>query len=141
MKKFFSILSEVNKMILVATIVSIVLCLLSLIGVAFGQVGWLIGVAIGSIIEILNIILLYKGSEMMLKEGRTPLFLVFYFLRMFLFAGGIILCVVMQYVLHIEPFTYSFWGVLIGFTPMQIIVMVVMAKTGKSPLNMKDNNE
>lgn len=78
---------------------------------------------------------------MMLKEGRTPLFLVFYFLRMFLFAGGIILCVVMQYVLHIEPFTYSFWGVLIGFTPMQIIVMVVMAKTGKSPLNMKDNNE
>jgi len=140
MKKFFKNLSEVKKMIFISFIVGIILCLIALFGVFSGQPGWLIGVAIGSVIEMVNIYFLYKGSDMALKESRTPLFLLFYFGRMLLFAGGIILCVVMQYSLHIDAFKNSFWGVLIGYTPMQIIVVIVMAKTGKSPMNMRDSN-
>lgn len=141
MSKKFKNYSEVSKMVVVATIVGIILCLFSIIGVCFGQPGWLIGVAIGSVIEVLNIFFLYKGSDMALQIGKTPLFLIFYFARMILFAGGIIFAVVMQYVCHIAAFTNSFWGVLIGYTPMQIIVIVIMAKTGKSPLNMRENND
>lgn len=138
MKKLFENLSELKKMILISTIVGLSLTLLAVIGVVFGQPGWIIGVAIGSVIEIANIVFLYKGSDMALKEEKTPYFLIFYFARMALFAGGIILCVVMQYVLHIDAFVNSFWGVLIGYTPMQIIIVIVMAKNGKSPLNMNE---
>lgn len=139
MRKSFKNYNEVTKMLVVSTIVGIILSLLALIGLAFGQPGWVIGVAIGSVIEIANIYFLYKGSDMCIKESKTPLFLLFYFARMILFAGGIIFCVVMQFSLHNEVFTNSFWGVLIGYTPMQIIVVVIMAKTGKTPLNMRDN--
>lgn len=141
MKNFFNKLNEVSKMMVIALIVGIVLCLLSLVGLAFGQPGWIIGVSIGSVIEVLNIFFLYKGSDFALHEGKTPLFLFSYFARMILFAGGIILCVIMQYNLHISAFTYSFWGVLIGYTPMQIIVCIVMFKSGKTPLNMNENNK
>lgn len=128
-------------MVLLASFVGLILIIFSIIGAIFGQPGWLIGVALGSLIEVINIVFLYKGSDMALKDGKTAFFLLFYFGRMILFAGGIILCVVMQYKLEIQAFTNSFWGVLIGYTPMQIIVIIVMLKTGRTPLDMTGKND
>ena len=54
---------ELIKMLEYAAIIALALCLLALIPLfVFGQPGWLIGVAIGSVIEIINLFLLFKGS-------------------------------------------------------------------------------
>lgn len=118
-------LSELQKMLLLAALVSVVLIGLSCIGLAFGQPGWLIGVASGSIIEIISIVLLYKGSSEVLKAQKPGLFLLFYALRMILFIGLILGLVLLQYKAQIEVFTNSFWGALIGYTPMQLVVIIV----------------
>ena len=112
-------------MLLLAALVSVILIGLSCIGLAFNQPGWLIGVSLGSLVEILSIILLYKGSSEVLKEQKPGIFLLFYGLRMILFIGLIVGLVLLQYKANIEIFTNSFWGALIGYTPMQLIVIIV----------------
>ncbi len=125
MKQKLASLSELQRMLLLAALVSIVLIGLSCIGLAFNQPGWLIGVSLGSLVEILSIILLYKGSSEVLKEQKPGIFLLFYGLRMILFIGLIVGLVLLQYKANIEIFTNSFWGALIGYTPMQLIVIIV----------------
>ena len=125
MKQKLASLSELQRMLLLATLVSVVLIGLSCIGLAFNQPGWLIGVSLGSLVEILSIILLYKGSSEVLKEQKPGIFLLFYGLRMILFIGLIVGLVLLQYKANIEIFTNSFWGALIGYTPMQLIVIIV----------------
>lgn len=125
MNNRLSNLSELQKMLLLAALVSVVLIGLSCIGLAFGQPGWLIGVASGSIVEIISIVLLYKGSSEVLKAQKPGLFLLFYALRMILFIGLILGLVLLQYKAQIEVFTNSFWGALIGYTPMQLVVIIV----------------
>ena len=123
MKKITN-LSELQKMLLLAGVVSIVLIGLSCIGLAFNQPGWLIGVSIGSVVEIICIVLLYKGSSEILKNEKPGFFLFFYMLRMVLFVGTVLGLVLLQYKANIEVFNYSFWGALIGYTPMQAVVIV-----------------
>ena len=125
MKQKLASLSELQRMLLLAALVSIVLIGSSCIGLAFNQPGWLIGVSLGSLVEILSIILLYKGSSEVLKEQKPGIFLLFYGLRMVLFIGLIVGLVLLQYKANIEIFTNSFWGALIGYTPMQLIVIIV----------------
>lgn len=125
MNNRLSNLSELQKMLLLAVLVSVILIGLSCIGLAFGQPGWLIGVASGSIVEIISIVLLYKGSSEVLKAQKPGLFLLFYALRMILFIGLILGLVLLQYKAQIEVFTNSFWGALIGYTPMQLVVIIV----------------
>lgn len=125
MNNRLSNLSELQKMLLLAALVSVVLIGLSCISLAFGQPGWLIGVASGSIVEIISIVLLYKGSSEVLKAQKPGLFLLFYALRMILFIGLILGLVLLQYKAQIEVFTNSFWGALIGYTPMQLVVIIV----------------
>ena len=125
MKQKLASLSELQRMLLLAALVSVVLIGLSCIGLAFNQPGWLIGVSLGSLVEILSIILLYKGSSEVLKEQKPGIFLLFYGLRMILFIGLIVGLVLLQYKANIEIFTNSFWGALIGYTPMQLIVIIV----------------
>ena len=73
---------ELIKMLEYAAIIALALCLLALIPLfAFGQPGWLIGVAIGSVIEIINLFLLFKGSEVSLKKLKVTMYMLFYFLR------------------------------------------------------------
>ena len=61
----FRKLAELYKMLIVAGLVAAFLLLLSLIPLfVFNQPGWLIGVAIGSVIEITNIALLYICSNL-----------------------------------------------------------------------------
>lgn len=123
MKKFGQ-LSELNKMLFLAIIVSLILIGLSCIGLFYSQPGWLIGVSSGSIIEIINIVLVYKGSGQILKEQKPALFLLYYFLRTFLIIGLITALILLQYKAKLSCFDYSFWGALIGYTPMQIVIIV-----------------
>lgn len=125
MKKFINKLSELQKMLLLAACVSLISIGVSCVGLVYSQPGWLIGVSLGSIVEIINIVLLYKGNILVLKGQKTALFLLFYGLRMLLFVGLVALLVILQYKAGIEAFKYSFWGALIGYTPMQLIVIIV----------------
>lgn len=141
MKKLWSKLSELQKMLLLASIVGLVFILASIIGVIFGQWGWMIGVSLGTLVELLNLFFLYKGSEMALKNSKTALFLTMYFVRMMLYAGGLILLVLLQFTWKVSVFNNSFWGYLIGITPMQLVVIIVMARSGKSPLDIAKKEE
>ena len=128
MRKSLANLTELQKMLLLALLVSLFLMACSCIGLFFNQPGWLIGVSIGSVVEIINIVLLYKGSNQVLKEEKPGLFLLFYAVRMILFVGVVLVLVLLQYKAYIEAFNYSFWGALIGYTPMQLVVVIVSLK-------------
>lgn len=128
-------------MLLLALAVGIVLILGSLVGVFFSQYGWIIGVSLGTAIELINIWLLYKGSELTLKYFKTSLFLLTYFSRMVLYIVGILVLVLLQFNFEIHVFDNSFWGFLIGITPMQVVVIVVMARSGKNPIDIAEKKE
>ena len=125
MKSKIQSLSELTKMLLLCLAVSIVFIGVSAVGLFFNQPGWLIGVSIGCVIEAINIVLLYKGSGQVLRNEKPALFLVFYFLRTFLVIAAITGLILLEYKAQVPAFKYSFWGVLIGYTPIQIIVIVV----------------
>ena len=147
MKNFIAKLSELSKMLILAGLVAFGLLLLSLIPlIAFHQTGWLIGIALGSAIEILNIFLLYKGNEFVTKKGKPVLFLIFYFLRMALFLTGFLLTAILgfgfkvagnEYIPVVNAFINSIWGVLIAYTPLQIVVIVVMLASNKSEIRLR----
>ena len=121
-------LSEMKKMVVIWAIVSFVLIAASTIGLFFNQPGWLIGVSLGCLIELISITLLTRGTTEILKNEKPSLFLLFYGLRMILFIGTILFLVLMQYQFYVEAFNNSFWGALIGYTPMQAIVIIVQLK-------------
>lgn len=141
MKKCWSKLSDLKKMLLLACLIGLVFILASIVGAVFGQWGWMIGVAIGTVIEMINLFFLYKGSEMALKSSKAALFLLMYFTRMVLYAGGILILVLLQFTWKVEVFSNAFWGYLIGITPMQLIVIIVMARSGKSPMDIAKKEE
>lgn len=145
MKKFLAKLNELEKMLLLATCVALVLAGLSLLPLFLAhQPGWLIGVGIGSVIEIANIFLLYKGSEIAMKTLKSAIFLLLYFSRMALFLVGLLLVAMFQFgfLAYVQPlwaFKNAIWGVLIGYTPMQIIVIIVMVRSKKSFITISEN--
>ena len=128
-------------MLLLASLIGIVLILASIIGIVYGQFGWIIGVSIGTVVELVNLVLLYKSSEIALKDSKMSLFLLLYFARMLLFVVGILLLVLLQYRFYVEVFNNSFWGFIIGISPMQIVVIIVMAKSGKTPMDIAKKDE
>ena len=126
MKKYnFANLSEFQRLLIIWGLVSVVLIGGSCLGLIWNQPGWVIGVSLGSLVELVNIILLLKGTTQILRQEKPGLFLLFYFLRMILFVGLILALVLLQYKAQIEVFRNSFWGALIGYTPMQIIVVAI----------------
>ena len=141
MKNYLKNCSDLAKLLLASSIVGIVLILASITGIVFGQPGWMIGIALGTVVELVNIYLLYKGSELALKHFKASLFIIVYFTRMTLYIAGILVLVLMQYQFNIEVFNNSFWGFLIGITPMQAVVIIVMAKSGKSPIDIAEKKE
>ncbi len=136
MIKAFKKLNELYRMLIIASIVAIFLMLLSLILLfAFSQSGWLIGIAIGSVIALINIFLLYKGSEFATKKQKPFIFLLFYFVRMFLFFIGFLLTALFGFGISFKGVTYfeaipvfynSIWGVLIAYSPIQVVVILTM---------------
>lgn len=141
MKNYLKKCSELKKMLLLASLIGTILILASIIGIVYGQFGWIIGVSIGTVVELVNIVLLYKSSEIALKDSKMSLFLLLYFARMLLFVVGILLLVLLQYRFYVEIFNNSFWGFIIGISPMQIVVIVVMAKSGKTPMDIAKKDE
>lgn len=141
MKNYLKKCSELKKMLLLASLIGTILILASIIGIVYGQFGWIIGVSIGTLVELVNLVLLYKSSEIALKDSKMSLFLLLYFARMLLFVVGILLLVLLQYRFYVEIFNNSFWGFIIGISPMQIVVIVVMAKSGKTPMDIAKKDE
>ena len=137
MKEKLAKLSELQRMSILWGIVSFVLIAGSSVGLFFNQPGWIIGVSIGCVVELLSMILLFEGTTEILKNEKPALFLLFYMLRMVLFVATILVLVLLQYKANLEVFNYSFWGALIGYTPMQAIVIITSLRTkiGKDKAN------
>lgn len=149
MKKFLDKLNELEKMLLLALAVGIFLMLFSLIPLfVVKQAGWLIGIAIGTVVGIINIYLTYLGSEMALKTFKTYTFLLFYFLRATLVIASLVVTAMFQFgfsvgeVSYVEPlnaFDFSLWAFLIGYFPMKIVMIVTMAKSKTNDVTISDN--
>ena len=118
-------LSELRATLLLALIISGVIILLSTIGIFFGQFGWLIGALIGTGVEVLYIYLVNFGSSLALKESKSGLFLLTYFLRIISFVGVFALLVILQYIVDVKFLYYSCWGMLIAFAPSTFITIAV----------------
>ena len=78
---------------------------------------------------------------MALKYFKASLFLIMYFSRMTLYIAGILVLVLLQYQFEVHVFDNSFWGFIIGITPMQAVVIIVMIKTGKGPIEIAEKKE
>lgn len=149
MKNFLDKLNELEKMLILALLVGVILMLFSLIPLfAVKQSGWLIGIAIGTIIGIINIYLTYYGSEVALKTFKTYSFLLFYFLRATLVVIALVVTAMFQfgfsvgessYVEAVSAFNFSLWGFLIGYFPMKIVMIITMAKSKTNAVTISDN--
>lgn len=124
-------LSELQASLVLAGIISLVIIGLSCIGFFFNQPGWTIGAVIGAVIEIVYLILVDKGSSLALKESKTSLSLMLYFVRMILLVGIFAVLVLLQYSLKVEAFYNSCWGMIIAFAPSTLITVVIQTKYAK----------
>ena len=123
MKKGSIKLNEFQASLVITGVVVFLLAIVGLVFAVLGKPGWLIGIAIGGAADFVYLWLMSIGSELALKESKASLFLLTYFLRMVIFVGLFALLVVLQYVLHIQPFNNSCWGMLIAFVPVTFITI------------------
>ena len=75
MKAKLTKLNELQRMLLLSTHIGVILLVASITGFFFNQPGWFIGVGVGTVVEIVNIVLLYKGSENVLSQTKALTFL------------------------------------------------------------------
>ena len=133
MKERLTKLSELQASLLIAGVISIVLLTSASIGLFFNRPGLIIGAAIGTAVEFFYIWLLHVGSTLALKESKTGLFLLTYFVRIIVFIGLFALLVVFWYKLKIETFKFSCWAMLIAFSPAVLITVATeMLHKGKN---------
>ena len=149
MKQFLSKMNELQKMLLLAIAIGVALMLVSLLPLFIAnQPGWLIGIAIGTIVGLINIYLTYIGSEVALKTFKTYTFLLFFFTRAVLVIVGLVITAMFQfgfavgessYIEAIPAFNYSLWAFLIGYFPMKIAMIIAMARSQKNDVTISDN--
>lgn len=124
-------------MLLLGVVIGFGFALIALIPLFFGQPGWLIGIGIGTVIELVNIVLLYKGNDLITNANKPFLFILPYSLRMILYVAGFVVTAILGFgfmgIEAVPAFAYSLFGVLIAYTPMTIIVVVVMNKSKSKP--------
>ena len=123
MKKGSIRLNEFQASLVITGIVVFLLAIVGLVFAILGEPGWLIGIAVGGAVDFIYLWLMNIGSSLSLKESKAGLFLLTYFLRMIAFVGLFALLVVLQYVLHINVFNNSCWGMLIAFVPVTFITI------------------
>ena len=123
MKKDSMKLNEFQASLVITAVVTFLLAIVGIVFAVLGEPGWLIGVAVGAAADFAYLWLMNIGSTLALKESKTGLFLVTYFLRMLVFIGLFALLVVLQYILHVEVFNNSCWGMLITFVPVTFITI------------------
>ena len=133
MKKKLTKLSELQASLLIAGLIGILFLLGAGIALIFHLPGLMIGVAIGTAVEFFYIWLVSFGATLALKEEKTFVFLLTYFLRIAVFVGLFALLVILDYRLHISAFKYSCWAMLVAFTPAVFITIAVqlMHRDGK----------
>ena len=125
MKNKLTKLSELQASLLIAGVISLILLLVSIVGIVNNQPGWMIGVGIGTVVEFVFLWLMFVGSNATLKEQKAGLFLLTYFVRVVLFVGTFAGLMALQYVAKIEVFKYSCWGMLIAFAPSTFITIAI----------------
>ena len=123
MKKSSVKLNQFQASLVIACVVSLLLMIVGIVFAILKQPGWMIGVAIGSLVSFFHIWLMDVGSKIALKEGKAGLFLLTYFIRIVVFIGLFALLVVLQFVLHVEVFNNSCWAMLIAFVPSTFITI------------------
>ena len=136
MKNFLNKLSTFCRLEFYALLVGVVVCAFSCIGLIWSKPGWLIGGAIGTGLVIINIFLIFKGSGKSLQTGRALFFLICFFLRYILFIGLAVLLAYLQFTKHVDAFEYSVFGLLIGYTPLTIVICVTMSREERNPMNI-----
>ena len=136
MKNYFSKLSQLSKMAIYCCLIGLVFIALSCIGLFFSQPGWLIGAAIGMVVSVINVVLLFKGSSIALKSYKASLFLIFYFSRMLIYIGVAVLLAFLDFSQHIDAFKNSIFGFLIACVPMVVIIVILMTKEKKNAMNI-----
>lgn len=136
MKKFLLKFNELTLTILLEAFVGLLAVGLSFIGFAYGQTGWAIGISTGTLLAMVSTLMVFKGSDSAIRDNRPGLYILFYFLRMVLFVGVMVLFALMQYKVKNANFNYSIWGALIGYTPMFIILIIAQIK-GNHDLDKK----
>lgn len=129
MKAFLTKLNSLQKTLFFSLVIGIVLCLLSIVGLVFSQPGWMIGVALGTAAAMVNVVLLFKGSELILKSQKAGLFVLMFLARMLVIVAIFALCVLLQFKAHIPAFTNSIWGAFIGFAPSVVLIVIFQTKT------------
>lgn len=136
MKKFLIKFSDFTLTMFLEGIIGVVAVALSCIGFVYGQYGWAIGIATGTVVALLSTVMVFKGSDAAIRDNRTAIYLLCYFLRMILFIGVLVLFAILQYKMKVEVFYFSIWGALIGYTPMFILLVVGQIK-GSHDLDKK----
>lgn len=124
MKKFLKNLDDSSLTLLIQAIVGIVFILISLVGFFFGKPGWTIGVVSGVAIALLSSLLVLKGTEATLRDGKTGLFLASSFVRMFLFVGVIGAYAYLWFMAKVSAFEFAVWGAVIGYSPMFLVMII-----------------
>ena len=123
-----------GKTLLLSLIVGVAMFLISLIFLFFfDSISWSIGIAIGVVLELINIYLLYAGTHVIEKSKKPALTIAFYALRMLTVGIGVVVTVILGFGIkgHVTPindFHYSVFGLLVGYTPLQIIVSIIEMK-------------
>ena len=128
-------LNEFQASLVITGVVTFLLAIVGLVFAIIGKPGWLIGIGVGAVADFVYLWLMSVGSTLALKESKTGLFLVTYFLRMLVFIGLFALLVVLQYILHIEVFNNSCWGMLIAFVPVTFITIAVQLMFKQKDVN------
>lgn len=123
MKKGSAKFNEFQASLLITGGIGLLLVIVGIILLVLGKPGWLIGFAVGIAVDFIYLWLMNIGSTLALKESKAGLFLVTYFLRMVAFVGFFALLVVLQFVLYVDVFNNSCWGMLIAFVPVTFITI------------------
>ena len=124
------------KSLLICLIIGVSIFLISLIFlIFFDSISWSIGIAIGLGASLLNVLLLYVGAHYISKSKNKALFILFYFARMIIVLGAVLICILLGFgpfgMVIVPEFKYSLFGLLVVFAPLQIVVSVVEAKSRK----------
>ena len=123
MKKGSPKLTEFQASLVITGALSLLLIIVGVVLAILKKPGWMIGFAIGSLVDFFYIWIMNLGSTLALKESKAGLFLLTYFARIVVFIGLFALLVVLQYVLHVEVFNNSCWAMLIAFVPVTFITI------------------
>lgn len=129
MKKFWTSLTEIKKMLILASFVGVVLAIFSLIGLFFNEIGWLIGVLAGTAVELVFLTIQYKSTDFLLKGNKAGLYVLLFIARMLLVVALGIVLALFEFKFP-QPFLkHSIFGYLIGIFPISIIAILGTKKS------------